>query len=110
MSNLSKPRIKLPDTAKVGEVIDVKATVVHVMETGNRRDAEGKSIPRNVVNSVTARFAGEVVFRATLGSGIAANPFISFAMRVPGPGKLEMTWADDEGKTLTETAELSVVE
>ena len=30
---MNKPRIKLPESAKVGEIIDVKAVVTHPMET-----------------------------------------------------------------------------
>jgi sulfur-oxidizing protein SoxZ len=106
---ITKPRIKLPDGAKVGDVIDVKTVVNHVMETGNRKDAEGKPIPRNIIASFVAKFAGTEVFRAEFGPGISANPFVSFPMRVTGPGKVEVTWSDDQGQSLTETAVLSVV-
>jgi sulfur-oxidizing protein SoxZ len=106
---MNKPRIKLPDQAKVGEIIDIKTVVTHVMETGNRKDADGKTIPRNIINSFVAKYAGSEVFRAEFGSGISANPYISFPMRVKGPGSFEFTWTDDEGATLVETATLNVV-
>ena len=106
---MNKPRIKLPESAKVGEIIDVKAVVTHPMETGNRKDAAGAIIPRNVINSFTAVFAGTEVFRAEFGSGISANPFISFSMRVPGPGSFQLSWTDDGGDTVTETVPLNVV-
>jgi sulfur-oxidizing protein SoxZ len=48
------------------------------------------------------------VFSATLGSGIAANPYIAFYMRVSGPGTLTLTWADDGGTTTVEKVPLSV--
>lgn len=108
MSNLSKPRIKLPDVIQMGDVIEIKTSITHVMETGNRKDAEGRQIPRNVINNVTAKFEGAVVFRATLASGIAANPYLSFPMKVTGPGTLELTWIDDEGHTVSETALLQI--
>ena len=38
----TNPRIKLPDNAKAGEVIEVKTLITHVMETGNRKDKYGK--------------------------------------------------------------------
>ena len=104
-----KARIKLPDKAAPGEVIEVKALINHVMETGNRKDAEGKPIPRNIINTFTAKYAGTLVFEAKFGSGIAANPFIAFYMRVPGPGEFEMTWIDDKGETTVERAALNVV-
>lgn len=105
----AKPRIKLPEQAYRNEVIEVKALVTHVMETGNRKDAEGQSIPRSIIHTFEARFEGELVFKANFGPGISANPFISFFMRVPGPGSFEMTWIEDSGAVTTETAALNVV-
>ena len=39
----SKPRVRLPDQAQTGEIIEVKALITHVMETGNRKD---KVVPK----------------------------------------------------------------
>ena len=105
---MTAPRIKLPDSAKAGDIIDVKTVVTHPMETGNRRDAEGRPIPRKIINSFVAQFEGAEVFRAEFGSGISANPYISFSMRVPGPGTFAFTWVDDDGKIIAETATLNV--
>ena len=42
---MTKPRIKLPESAKVGEVIEIKTLISHVMETGQRKDPDGKTDP-----------------------------------------------------------------
>jgi sulfur-oxidizing protein SoxZ len=105
----TKPRIKLPDTVKTGDVIEVKTLVTHVMETGNRKDKDGKPIPRDILNLFVAKFGDQEVFRAELGPGISANPFISFQMRVPGPGTFEFSWTDDNGIKTVETAVLNLV-
>ncbi len=105
----TKPRIKLPDTVRAGDVIEVKTLVTHVMETGNRKDKDGKPIPRDILNTFVAKFGDEQVFRAELGPGISANPYISFQLRVPGPGTFEFSWTDDHGATTVETMALSVV-
>lgn len=102
------PRIKLPDTISTGAVIEVKTLATHIMETGNRKDAAGKVIARDIIHTFTASFEGEEVFAATLGSGIAANPYIAFFMRVPGPGTLTLVWLDDEGTTTVEKVPLNV--
>lgn len=104
----TKPRIKLPDAAKVGEVIEIKTLISHVMETGNRKDKDGKTIPRNIINSFTATFAGKEVFKADLQPGISANPYIAFFMKVPGPGEFEFTWLDDAGVKVSEKVKLNV--
>jgi sulfur-oxidizing protein SoxZ len=105
---MAKPRIKLPESAKVGEVIEVKTLISHVMETGQRRAPDGKQIPRSIINTFTAKFAGAEVFKAELHPGISANPYLSFFMKVPGPGEFEFTWIEDGGTQTVEKAKLNV--
>lgn len=105
----TKPRIKIPESAKPGDVIEVRTLVTHVMETGHRKDKTGNTIPRDIINTFVATYAGQEVFRAELGPGISANPFIAFSLRVPGPGAFEFSWTDDSGATLIETQPLNVV-
>jgi sulfur-oxidizing protein SoxZ len=103
-----KPRIKLPDAIKVGDVIEVKTLVSHVMETGQRKDKDGKAIPRNIINAFSAVHAGKTVFEAKLQPGTSSNPFISFFMKVTGPGDLVFTWVDDAGVKITETVPVKI--
>lgn len=102
------PRIKLPETINTGEIVEIKTLATHIMETGNRKDAAGNIIPRDIIHTFTASFGEQEVFSATLGSGIAANPYIAFFMRVPGPGTLTLTWLDDQGTTTVEKVPLNV--
>lgn len=104
----TKPRIKIPDTAKIGDVIEIKTLISHVMETGNRKDKDGKTIPRNIIHTFTAMFAGKEVFKAELQQGISANPYIAFFMKVPGPGEFDFVWEDDAGAKVTEKLKLNV--
>lgn len=108
MSN-TKPRAKIsPANPKVGDVIEVKTLVSHVMETGLRKDKNGKVIPRNIIHSFKATFEGEPVFSGDLHPGISANPYIAFHMKVTKPGALELTWVDDSGETLSTTVSVTV--
>jgi sulfur-oxidizing protein SoxZ len=106
---MQKPRVKLPEQAKVGDVIEIKTLISHVMETGQRKDQNGKIIPRMIINSFTAKFANTEIFAAELRSGISANPYLSFYLRVPGPGEFEFTWIDDSGDKSVERIKLNVV-
>src|SRR5256885_6396938 len=55
-----KPRIKLDKKeAKKGDIVEVKALVQHVMETGQRKDAQGQTIPRKILNKFTCTVAGK---------------------------------------------------
>lgn len=104
----SRPRIRLPERAKVGDVVEIKTLISHVMETGQRRDGSGKVIPRLIINSFVAKYEGAEVFRADIQPGISANPYIAFFMRVPGPGEFEFTWVDDSGAKVVEKQKLNV--
>lgn len=99
----AKPRIKMPDKAAPGEIIEIKALMQHVMETGNRKTPDGQPIPRNIIHTFKVSFDGAPVFHADWGSGIAANPYVGFFFRVPGSGTLDFTWIDDMGETTVET-------
>lgn len=103
-----KTRIKIPEKAAVGDVIEIRALINHVMETGNRKDANGQVIPRNIVRSLTVTFGRVTVFSAEFGPGISSNPFVAFYMRVPGPGELVFTWEDDAGSKTVDRAPLFV--
>lgn len=108
MSTSAKPRIRVPESAKVGDIIEVKTLISHVMETGQRKDAQGKPIPRNIINTFTASFNGKEVFKVDLQPGISANPYMAFHMRVLGPGDLELSWLDDAGTRIVEKVTINV--
>jgi len=104
MSN--KPRIKLPESYKAGEVIEIRALILHVMETGLRNGEDGRPVPRNIVHTFIAHLDGREVFRAELTPCISANPYIAFHLRVPDAGELQAIWIDDAGVRTVERAVL----
>ena len=101
-------RVQLPPTAKPGEVIEVRITIQHPMETGFRFDLGGRPVPKNVINSLAARYDGAEVFRAELGSGIAANPYLQFYTVARQSGEIEISWVDDAGNRGAERAPITV--
>ena len=103
---MTKPRVKLPDTIKIGDIIEIKALISHPMETGQRRDTTGDRVARHIIKSFQATFNGQTVFNADLQPGISANPFLAFTMKVIGPGDLEFVWTDDNDQTVVERQRL----
>ena len=91
-------RVQVPPHVKRGEVFEVRVIVQHPMETGFRRDAEGKRVPRNAIHSLACRYNGAEVFRATLSTGIAANPYFVFPVLATRSGELAIEWSDDRGE------------
>ena len=97
MSTDIRPRIRLPRSASVGEVVLVKCLVNHEMETGQRRDAAGAVIPRQILNRFTCEYNGRMVIDITLEPAISANPYLEFEARIDGPGSFVFRWFDDDG-------------
>jgi len=103
-------RVQLPASAKRGEIIAVRIAIQHPMETGFRYDNMGKAIPKNVINSLRVRYNGTEIFRAEMGSGIAANPYLQFYAVAEASGEFNFEWVDDSGERGMERAALSVIE
>ena len=106
---MSLARIQVPQEAKRGEVVTVRVAIQHPMETGFRFDALGRSIAKNVINTLVCRYNGQEVFRAEMGSGIAANPYLQFYVRAGASGELVFEWVDDAGERGSERAALTVL-
>ena len=103
-----KPRIKLPKEAKKGEIIQIKTLVSHLMESGQRKDAQGKPIARKIINKFTCEFNGKPVFACDMEPAISANPYFEFNAKVSESGKFKFTWVDDNGSVYTDEAAIEV--
>jgi sulfur-oxidizing protein SoxZ len=103
-------RIQLPPTARRGEVIEVRIAIQHPMETGFRYEISGSPVPKNVINTLVARYNGAEIFRAEMDSGIAANPYLQFHVIATRSGEIEFSWVDDAGERGAERAAISVTD
>jgi sulfur-oxidizing protein SoxZ len=101
-------RVQMPKTAKPGEIVEIKIAIRHPMETGHRLDESGHTIPANVVNRLVCNYAGKEIFRAEMGTGIAANPYLAFFTVARVSGDVEFSWEDDKGETGAATFALTV--
>ncbi len=99
--------LHVPASARIGEVIEIRATVQHPMETGFRVGSDGQLLARNLVRRVEGHFDGERVFAVDLHPAIAANPYLAFPLRVTGPGLLTVTWQGDEGFSHSASARIN---
>ena len=101
MATAAKPRIKLDrKEVKAGDIVEVKALVSHIMESGQRKDAQGNTIPRKILNKFTCTVAGKQVFAADFEPAISANPYIQFKFKATESGPVVLTWTDDDGSTI----------
>lgn len=102
------PRVRVPAQAKKGDMIEIKTLISHEMESGQRKDSAGKTIPRQIINKFIAEFNGKSVFEADWHPAISANPYQSFFYKAAETGEFKFTWKDDNGQNYTTTAKLTV--
>ena len=100
--------IKVPKTARRGEVIEIKTLVSHIMETGFRYSTTGTHIPRDIIRQLVCRYNGAEIFRADLYPAIAANPFITFFTTATESGTIEFQWTGDNGFSERASAKIDV--
>ena len=92
----------------VGDSTEVKVLMSHEMETGQRKDAQGKTVPAWFIQSVTATYNGKTVLSAQWGPAVAKNPFLSFKFKGGAKGeKVLITWTDNRGEKRTDEAIIS---
>jgi len=101
MTMRKPPRIWVSNAEpRKGDTLRVRAQIEHVMESGLRRDAQGRIRPRNIVVLFEARLDDALLFSWAPGISIAQNPYIEFTFLAHESGELRMLWKDDRGETL----------
>jgi sulfur-oxidizing protein SoxZ len=105
---MARTLINAPSSAKRGDIIEIRATIGHPMETGFRPGDDGKILPRNLIKRFSCRYNGELVFSAELFSAVSANPYLSFFTTAQDTGTLALTWEGDGNFAQTESVTLTV--
>lgn len=85
---------------------EVRVLMTHPMETGQRKDAEGKVVPLHFIQNLTVKVNGRTVIEGQISQAVSRNPVFSFRLRGGAKGdKIEVSWLDNQGETnKTETA------
>ena len=93
---------------QVGDSTEVKVLMNHEMETGQRKDAQGKAIPAWHIQTVTATWNGRTVLSAQWGPAVSKNPFLAFKFKGGAKGeKVQITWVDNKGDKRTDEATIA---
>jgi sulfur-oxidizing protein SoxZ len=91
-----------------GDKATVRVLMSHEMETGQRKDAAGKTVPAWYIQHVTAKHNEKLVMSAQWGPSVAKNPFLQFSIKNAKAGdKVSITWVDNRGETRTDEATVS---
>jgi len=79
---------------------DVRVLMTHPMETGQRKDSDGKLIPLHFIQQVTVKLNGRTVVEGQISQGISRNPVFSFRIKGGAKGdRVEVSWLDNNGET-----------
>ena len=105
---MARTLINAPATARRGDVIEIRTTIAHPMETGFRPGEDGQIVPRNIIQTFSCRYNGELVFSAELFSAVSANPYIAFHTVATESGTLVLNWEGDNGFSQTDSIRLAV--
>ncbi|HKE41404.1 MAG TPA: thiosulfate oxidation carrier complex protein SoxZ [Casimicrobiaceae bacterium] len=103
----------MPDPMKIratltGDTTEVKVLMNHEMETGQRKDAQGKVIPAWFIQNVSVTWNAKTVLSAQWGTAIAKNPFVSFKFKGGAKGdKITITWVDSRAEKRTDEATIA---
>jgi sulfur-oxidizing protein SoxZ len=93
MADPTKIRVKA-----TGAVTTVLVLMAHEMETGQRKDAAGKTIAAWHITEVTASLNGKAVMTAQWGPAVAKNPYLRFNLRGAKAGdRIAIAWLDNRG-------------
>jgi len=102
-TNSIKIRAKLKDG-----VTTVKALMTHPMETGARKDNEGKMIPAHFIQEVGCEAGGKQLLTAYWSGGVSKNPYLSFKFKGGNAGEmLKLSWTDNKGESASAEAAIS---
>ena len=79
---------------------EVRVLMSHPMETGQRKDPEGKIVPMHFIQNVTVKLGGKTVIEGQISQGVSRNPVFSFRIKGGARGdKVEVEWLDNRGES-----------
>ena len=83
----------------------VRVLMSHEMETGQRKDSAGKTIPAWFIQEVSATHNGKTVLNAEWGPAVSKNPFLQFTVKGAKAGdKITVNWVDNRGEKRSDEA------
>jgi sulfur-oxidizing protein SoxZ len=81
-----------------GEICEIKVMMMHPMETGQRKESDGKLVPAHFIQSFTIAVNGKNVIDGGCGPSVSKNPVFGFKVKGPKVGdKVTVNWVDNMG-------------
>lgn len=81
-----------------GDVADIRVLMQHPMETGQRKDDKGQTLPAHFIQTFTVSLNGKAIIDGQLNTSISQNPLFTFKARgIKAGDKLSVAWTDNTG-------------
>ncbi|MEW6513746.1 MAG: thiosulfate oxidation carrier complex protein SoxZ [Pseudomonadota bacterium] len=86
-----------------GDVCEVRVLMSHPMETGQRKDGDGKTVPAHHIQTLTVALNGKTVVSGQTGGSVSRNPVFGFKVKGAKAGdKVAVSWVDNKGDKRTD--------
>jgi sulfur-oxidizing protein SoxZ len=77
----------------------------HPMETGTRKEADGKPVPAHHIQNMTVALNGKTVITGQIAGSVSKNPVFGFKVKGAKAGdKIAVSWIDNKGDKRTDEA------
>jgi sulfur-oxidizing protein SoxZ len=81
-----------------GETADIRVLMQHPMETGQRKDDKGQTLPMHFIQTFSIRLNGKAIIDGQLNAAVSRNPLFTFKARgIKAGDKLTVAWQDNTG-------------
>jgi sulfur-oxidizing protein SoxZ len=87
---------------------EVRVLMTHPMETGLRKDAEGKIVPLHFIQNIEVKVNGKTVVESQISQAVSRNPVFTFRLKGGAKGdRIQVSWLDNRGETNSTEAALA---
>lgn len=91
-----------------GDVADVRILISHPMETGQRKDDQGRLVPIHFIQTVTVTHNGAPMLEAQWSQSVSRNPFLGLRIKGAKAGdKITVSWTDNKGDQRTDESRVT---
>ena len=104
-----RPHLYVPKKVGPGEIALVRTKLVCPVKPGWQEGDDPNKTGEDRVYSFTAYLDGHEVFGAELGSGIAADPYLAFYVRVEKSSVVQCVWSAGKEETYEISSRIEVM-
>ncbi len=81
-----------------GEITDLRILMQHPMETGQRKDEKGQTLPMHFIQTFSVLHNGKLRIDGQLNTSVSKNPLFTFKARgIKAGDKISVNWTDNNG-------------